>query len=435
MINHTLEDKIKLAEEEIKKHYQLNNGNIFVSFSGGKDSTVLRHIALKLYPDLKVVFSDTTNELTEIYKYIKTFDNIIKVRPAMTFTDVIKTHGFPLVSKEVSQKVYELKHSQGKATKDTRMYGKLKPNGKRNGKLSNKWQFLAEQTFDCTHKCCKILKKDPLDKWADENNMKALVGIMAGESALRDQLSKKQQELYRGKIYPFLKTGWTEKDIWDYANKFNIRFAECYYDQNINGVIIPARDRTGCEYCGFGITLEDKNRFERSELINPKRYKKMMALENNGVKFSEAIDIVMKKELPVPVLGLYGYEIVKFEEEEHDIHIELKHLHDKKKCKHCNSSSIRKKGKRNQFYFDTPMRGKRVGLHVEVQGYLCSHCNKFSQAYLPFMSETHRMTDRLVEYIKNNSLQRPFTHLANEIGVSEGTIRKMFKSHVASLSL
>ena len=80
---------------------------------------------------------------------------------------------------------------------------------------------------------------------------------------------------------------------------------------------------------------------------------------------------------------------------------------------------MRKKGTRNQFYFDTPMRGKRVGLHIEVQGYLCNDCNKFSQAYLPFMSETHSMTDRLVEYIKSQSLQRPFTHLVNEIGVSE----------------
>ena len=287
--NLTLEDKIKLAEDEIKKHYSLNNGNIFVSFSGGKDSTVLRHIALNLYPNLNVVFSDTTNELTEIYRYIKTFDNIIKVRPTMTFIDVIKKHGFPLVSKEVSQKVYELKNSQGEKTKNTRLYGDLKGNGK----LSTKWQFLAEQQFNCTHKCCKILKKDPLDKWSKENGMKALVGIMAGESALRNQLAKKQQEFYGEKIYPFLKTGWTEKDIWDYAKKFNIRFAECYYEQVVDGIVIPPKDRTGCEYCGFGITLEDKNRFERSKLINPKRYKKMMALENGGIKFSEAIAMVM----------------------------------------------------------------------------------------------------------------------------------------------
>ena len=148
MVTLTLEDKIKLAEDEIKKYYQLNDGNIFISFSGGKDSTVLRHIALNLYPDLKVVFSDTTNELTEIYKYIKTFDNIIKVYPAMPFTDVVKIHGFPLVSKEVSQKVYELKHSQGARTKNTR----LNCDEKGNGKLPIKWRFLAEQEFDCTHK-------------------------------------------------------------------------------------------------------------------------------------------------------------------------------------------------------------------------------------------------------------------------------------------
>jgi len=429
MVTLTLEDKIKLAEDEIKKHYQLNDGNIFVSFSGGKDSTVLRHIALKLYPDLKVVFSDTTNELHEVYQFVKSFNNVVWCRPTISFIDSVKLHGFPLVSKEVSHLVWQLKNIQSSKTKKLRMYG----NNNGVGKVPEKWKFLAEQRFDLNNKCCQRLKKDPLEKFSKETGLKPMIAIMSGESRLRKQLAMYGKD-DGNHCYPFLRTGWTDQDIWEYADKFNIRFAECYYDRYVGDIFLKGENRTGCEYCGFGIHLEENSRFNRSRLLTPKRYKKMMGLENNGVKFSEAIDIVMKKELPVPVLGLYGYEIVKFEEEEHDIHIELKHLHDKKKCKHCNSSSMRKKGKRNQFYFDTPMRGKRVGLHIEVQGYLCNDCNKFSQAYLPFMSETHSMTDRLVEYIKNNSLQRPFTHLANEIGVSEGIIRKMFKSHVASLS-
>ena len=419
----TLDDKIKLAEDEIKKHYDLNNGNIFISFSGGKDSTVLRHIALKLYPDIKVVFSDTTNELLEIYKYVKSFDNIIWVNPVMNFKNVIEKYGFPLVSKEVSQKVNDLKHSQGKRLKNTRLKGDIKGNGK----LSNKWQFLAEQTFDVTHKCCKILKKDPLDKWAKANNMMPIIGLISDESRLREQLALYGSD--NGKVYPFLRNGWIEKDIWDYAKKYNIRFAECYYDRYVDDFLIKARTRTGCEYCGFGIHLEKDSRFLRSSLLAPKRYKKMMSLKNNGITFLDAINIVMQKDLPLPLLGLYGYKIMNVEERDSDIYFELKHLHDKKKCKHCNSSSIRKKGIRSQIYVDVPIRDKNVTLNVKVQCYVCKECLKFFQAYLPFMSNFHSMTDRLVDYIKVKSFENSFTKIASDLDLSEGTIRYVLKKN------
>jgi hypothetical protein len=54
-----LEDKIEAAKKIIKRYYDENNGNVFVSFSGGKDSTVLLHIARSVYPDIKGVYSNT----------------------------------------------------------------------------------------------------------------------------------------------------------------------------------------------------------------------------------------------------------------------------------------------------------------------------------------------------------------------------------------
>ena len=78
-MNLTFEQKIIAAENVIHKAYEKENGNLFISFSGGKDSTILRHIALKLYPNLKVVFSNTTNELAEVLKYIKTLYILRKI--------------------------------------------------------------------------------------------------------------------------------------------------------------------------------------------------------------------------------------------------------------------------------------------------------------------------------------------------------------------
>ena len=75
------------------------------SFSGGKDSTVLLHIAREMYPNIKAVFCDTGLEYPEIRKFVKTFDNVDKVRPKMGFRKVCEKYGFPIISKEVSEVV------------------------------------------------------------------------------------------------------------------------------------------------------------------------------------------------------------------------------------------------------------------------------------------------------------------------------------------
>lgn len=80
---------------------------VYVSFSGGKDSTVLLDIARKMYPDIEAVFVDTGLEYPEIRKFVKSFDNVTILRPKMRFDEVIKKYGYPFISKEISQCIYE----------------------------------------------------------------------------------------------------------------------------------------------------------------------------------------------------------------------------------------------------------------------------------------------------------------------------------------
>ncbi len=101
-----LDRKIMISQARIIEWYTKNNGNVCVSFSGGKDSTVLLHLVRQAFPDVRAVFSNTGLEYPEIQKFAKSFDNVDVVTPKMRFDEVISTYGYPLISKEVSEAIY-----------------------------------------------------------------------------------------------------------------------------------------------------------------------------------------------------------------------------------------------------------------------------------------------------------------------------------------
>ena len=101
-----LERKILITQTRIIEWYQHFNGNVVVSFSGGKDSTVLLHIARQIYPNIPAVFSNTGLEYPEIQSFVRKHDNVTIVRPKMQFSEVISTYGYPLIGKEVAEAIY-----------------------------------------------------------------------------------------------------------------------------------------------------------------------------------------------------------------------------------------------------------------------------------------------------------------------------------------
>lgn len=100
----TLNDKIRFTKRRIElwvEHFGADN--CYVSFSGGKDSTVLLHLVRELYPEIEAVFVDTGLEYPEIKQFVKSVDNVTILRPKIMFNEVINKYGFPIVSKEVSE--------------------------------------------------------------------------------------------------------------------------------------------------------------------------------------------------------------------------------------------------------------------------------------------------------------------------------------------
>lgn len=62
----SLERKIRVTQTRIIEWYQHYKGQVYVSFSGGKDSTVLLDLARRIYPEIPAVFVDTGLEYPEI---------------------------------------------------------------------------------------------------------------------------------------------------------------------------------------------------------------------------------------------------------------------------------------------------------------------------------------------------------------------------------
>lgn len=167
--------KIRMTADRIESwyahyaHYSLewaDNGppGVYMSFSGGKDSTVLLHIlknhCIAVY-DCPAVFVDTGLEYPEVRQFaIENADVVL--RPRMTFKKVIETYGYPVIGKNQARYIRDLQnaHGQNDATVNLRLTGY-----NRKGvycpsmKLADKWHFLKDAPFKISEQCCDVMKK------------------------------------------------------------------------------------------------------------------------------------------------------------------------------------------------------------------------------------------------------------------------------------
>ena len=79
------------------------------------------------------------------------------------------------------------------------------------------------------------------------------------------------------------------------------------------------------------------------------------------------------------------------------------------------------------------MHGKRVGIYVDARRLKCKTCGKTFMETLPEVNARRWMTERLVRWIGERSLKQTFTGIAEEIGVTEGTVRNVFSDYVNDL--
>ena len=276
----SLERKIQVTQTRIIEWYEYWKGKVYISFSGGKDSTVLLDLARRIYPDIEAVFIDTGLEYPELREFVKTINNVRWLKPEMNFKQVINTYGYPLISKEVADNVYRARNGSQNAI--DRMNG-LNPDGTlSNFKKGNiKYKYLLNAPFEISNKCCNVMKKKPAKKYEKETGNKPIIATMACESTFRKtgwlQVGCNAFKKDRPSSQPM--SFWTEQDVLEYIKRFNIPYASVYGDiiKENDTYKTSGCERTGCVFCGFGCHLDKTpNRFQKLKQTHPKLWEYCM---------------------------------------------------------------------------------------------------------------------------------------------------------------
>lgn len=292
MQNYPLDIKIAKTKNRIREFYEYFDGEVYIAFSGGNDSLVMLHIIRSLYPDITAVFVDTGVEFPEVRKFVKSFDNVVILKPEKNFSQIINEYGYPVISKDVSNSIRLARKNiaDGKVTERVKQFS-----GSMRGSRFNKekWRFLLESNFKISEQCCDILKKKPFKKFEKETGLHGYIGVLASEGGVR--------------LSGYLKTGcnnyrfgnskplgfWTHQDILNYIKINNLNmcsiYGTLYFDEIKNKLKVTGEKRTGCMGCLFGCHLEKSpNRFERMKYSHPHRYKYFIEKLN----YKEILDFI-----------------------------------------------------------------------------------------------------------------------------------------------
>lgn len=320
--------KISMTQTRVREWVrEYGESGVYISFSGGKDSTALLHIVRELYPDIEAVFVDTGLEYPEIRKFVKTFDNVTILRPEMRFDEVIKKYGYPMLSKTIAHNVKVAKYNP---------HGKVKENSfnelKRGPYAMSKWIDLLEADFDICEKCCDITKKKPARAYAKWTGKKPILATMAAESKMREdhwlKIGCNAYDYKNPESCPL--SFWTTQDILQYIKINNIPIASVYgnveFEENDEQTRIALEcgwdklcttgcDRTGCIFCGFGVHLEKgETRFERLKRTHPKQYAYCMdggEYDERGLWVPNKQGLGMKHVID-ELNKLYGDDFIKY---------------------------------------------------------------------------------------------------------------------------
>ena len=247
-------DRLNVIKDTINKY---GEQNFYLSFSGGKDSTILHHLIDMALPNNRIprVFINTGIEYNDIVKFVKELaskdDRFVILKPTKPIKQVLEKYGYPFKSKEHSLYV-SVYQNKGTESKTIQRY--LNPSEKRKSfgcPLNLNYQFEKDFTIKISNQCCYKLKKEPVKKWEKENNKSiTITGMRRDEGGTRKSLDCIITK--NGKAIKFHPLAVVDDD-WEneFIKRNNIQLCKLYYP--------PFNfDRTGCKGCPFALKLQEQ---------------------------------------------------------------------------------------------------------------------------------------------------------------------------------
>lgn len=266
-------DRIDSIKKVIEKY---GIENFVISFSGGKDSTVLSKLVDIAIPNNNIprVFINTGIEYRAVVGFVhdkmKNDSRIVEIKPSMPLSMIFRKYGYPFKSKEHSQLVH-LYQQNGHCNSTLRYYDPPQKRKRFGCPKILRYQFEEGTDFKISDKCCTKLKKEPFQNWQDENSKPyKMTGERLNDGGLRAShkgclVIDKNSNLKKFKPLNPVTDEWVE---W-FVKKFKVELCELYYGPfNFK--------RTGCLGCPFNIKLQ--NNLDTLEDTLPLEKKKAEAI-------------------------------------------------------------------------------------------------------------------------------------------------------------
>lgn len=257
-------DRLNVVKDTINKY---GEENFYLSFSGGKDSTIVHYLLDQALPGNKIprVFINTGIEYQMIVDFVKGLaakdDRFIILQPTQAIKPMLEKYGYPFKSKQHSHNVMVYQNS-GIGLSVKRYLGIIESNTKFRCPKSLLYHFTPDFKIKLSDNCCRKLKKEPIHKWEKASNRHiAITGMRNSEGGERASikgciLTDKQGNVKR--FHPLIKVD-EEWENW-FVQQYQIKLCELYQPPfNFK--------RTGCKGCPFSLDLQEQ--LEKMELYLP----------------------------------------------------------------------------------------------------------------------------------------------------------------------
>ena len=247
-------DRLEVIRSTIK---QYGEENFYLSFSGGRDSTILHYMLDEALPNnhIQRVYMNTGIEFNDIVAFVKELaskdDRFVILKPTQPIKPMLEKYGYPFKSKEHSNlvKVYQ---NSGLTKSVTKYLDRNYTKRQNHCPKCLEYQFTEENTLNISDKCCYKLKKEIASKYAKENNKPyAITGMRRSEGGQRRRTRGciTNKGTSKMKFHPLLVVG-DDFEKW-YVRERGIKLCKLYYP--------PYNfERTGCKGCPYNIKIQEE---------------------------------------------------------------------------------------------------------------------------------------------------------------------------------